>query len=220
MSNTPTEESFLKDVANHQMEVIRDDGMYRHVRFRQPGSSCYLFDLITWPGYLCYVGDMGSYVFSRLPDMFQFFRTDRKNRHLKNGQTLGINLGYWAEKVQAMDKNDGINEFDEDKFNRVIVERTVNWIRERREETTKDDRRELWEAVMSQVVGADGDSGGYRQKVAAYDFYYQVNSKVKFQFDDLWESNFDRYTYRFVWCCYALAWGILQYDNAKEAVAC
>ena len=28
------------------------------------------FDIVTWPGYLCYSGDMGCFVFTRLPDMF------------------------------------------------------------------------------------------------------------------------------------------------------
>lgn len=215
MSNQPTEESFLKDVSNHQMEVIRDDGLYRHVRFRQPGSSCYLFDLITWPGYLAYVGDMGSYVFSRLPDMFQFFRKDRSYAE-QRGLKLGINLCYWAEKVEAMDKNDGIKEFDEETFNREIVERLVGWIRDHREDTTKGERRELWDLVMSEVVGADSDSGGHRKRSAAYDFSHEVSRKVRFQFNDLWESNFDRYTYRYVWCCYALAYGVLKYDESKS----
>ena len=74
---TCTEQSFLKDVAEHQMTVLRDDGVNRHVQFRRPGTICMGFELITWPGYLCYTGDMGTYVFRRLEDMFEFFRTDR-----------------------------------------------------------------------------------------------------------------------------------------------
>lgn len=73
------EQRFLNDVANHEMIIIRDDGVNRHVRFKRPNSSCMYFDLITWPGHLCYTGDMGSYVFRRLEDMFEFFRTDRND---------------------------------------------------------------------------------------------------------------------------------------------
>lgn len=36
---TCTEQSFLKDVANHQMTVIRDDGVNRHTRFKRPDKS-------------------------------------------------------------------------------------------------------------------------------------------------------------------------------------
>ena len=47
-----TEEQFLKDAADHQMEVLRDDGVNRHLRFRNPESNAYWFDIITWPGAL------------------------------------------------------------------------------------------------------------------------------------------------------------------------
>lgn len=85
MSDQCTEKRFLGDVAKHQMTILRDDGVNRHVRFKQPNSSNMFFDLITWPGCLCYTGDMGTYVFRRLEDMFEFFRTDREHQHLKDG---------------------------------------------------------------------------------------------------------------------------------------
>ena len=34
-------------------------------------------------------------------------------------------------------------------------------------------------------------------------------------FSDCWEWRFTEYTHRFVWCCYAIAWAIKQYDAAK-----
>lgn len=215
MNDICTEERFLKDVSEHKMVVVRDDGVHRHIRFQKPGAYCMHFDLITWPGYLCYTGDMGTYVFCRLDDMFQFFRTDREHQHLRNGETLYVNHGYWAEKVVAQDKCDGVTEFDEDKFNRVIIEMLVDWIREHRNQTTKDERRDLWDSVMSDVIGADNDSGGFRKTCAAYDFHHEIRRGRGFEFHDLFERSFDRYAYRFVWCCYALAWGISQYDATK-----
>ncbi len=80
MSHQPTEQSFLEAVAKHEMHVLHEDGLYRHIRFKKPGTSCMHFDLITYPGYLVYSGDMGCYVFSRLPDMFELFRADRHYR--------------------------------------------------------------------------------------------------------------------------------------------
>lgn len=216
MSHEPTEQSFLKDVANHEMTIIRDDGVNRHVRFKRPGTYCYQFDLITWPGYLCYCGDMGTFVFQRLEDMFEFFRTDRKHMHLRDGQTLAVNHRYWAEKVQAQDMGDGLTKFDESKFKRVILEILVRWIRDHRDDTTEEERRDLWDEVMRDVIDADADYGGYRKQCAAYDFHHKVNQRVRFEFRDLFEYNFDSYTYRFIWCCYALAWGIQMYDKAKE----
>jgi len=211
-----TEAEFLQDVREHVMSVVRDDGVHRHVRFKKLGTYCMHFDLITWPGYLCYTGDMGTYVFRRLEDMFQFFRADREHRHLRDGQTLAINKSYWAEKVEAADRCDGIKKFSEERFTREVVEYLVRWIRENAYQTTKEERRELWGAVMDEVIGADGDSGGYRKQAAAHDFNHRVNERVgDFYFRDFWEHTVDDYTHRFVWCCYALAWGIAKYDASK-----
>lgn len=32
------EREFLKDIADHRMTVLRDDGLYRHIRFQEPGT--------------------------------------------------------------------------------------------------------------------------------------------------------------------------------------
>lgn len=214
MTHECTEARFLNDIAEHEMIVLRDDGVYRHISFKKPGTSCMHFDLITWPGYLCYTGDMGTYVFSRLLDMFEFFRTDREYMLKEEGKTLKINLGYWSEKAEATDKNDGLTEFDEDKFRRVINDYRVGWMRDLKERgTSKEDRRELWESVENEVMGAASD-GEHRASAAAYEFSEKVDGYT-FMFEDLFEQSFDTYTHRFRWCCYALAWGIQQYDNAK-----
>lgn len=53
----PTEASFLSDVADHRMHVLLDQGIHRHLRFQQPHSSVYWFDVVTFPGGLCYTGE-------------------------------------------------------------------------------------------------------------------------------------------------------------------
>lgn len=217
-SEHPTEAQFLKDVEHHQMIVVMDNGLHRHVRFKKPGSYCSHFDLITWPGYLCYCGDMGTYVFTRLDDMFQFFRTDREHK-----KGLGINLSYWSEKLVAVDglrSGGSAKEFDKTKFERVINEYRLRWIRENRDVLPKAQRRELWEAVRDEVLYRLDDSE-HAAHQAAYEFSHTFDSAFRtlrrsFAFSDLWDHDFTDYTYRFVWCCYALAWGIKQYDDAKE----
>src|SRR3972149_10753581 len=111
---------FLDDVENHQMTIVRDDNTHilgRHLRFSKPGTVCMSFDLITWPGHLCITGDMGTYVFRRLPDMFEFFRT-KSNEDDK----ISVNLDYWAEKCIASGHT-GINEYSKDNFRTCIIER-------------------------------------------------------------------------------------------------
>lgn len=212
-----TESSFLKDVASHKLEIVKDDGLYRHLEFYAPGTRNMSFELITWPGYLCYTGDMGSYVFCRSRDMFEFFRTDR-DYATRKGLQLTINPRYWAEKLEAQDKTDGVTEFSEERFNRAVLGDLVTWIREYANETSKEERRLLWDAVVSDVIRAAGDDGGYRKRCAAHDFSHFVNAQVGgFYFQDFVEHTVTNYTFRYQWCCYAIAWGVMQYDRAKAA---
>lgn len=222
MSHECTEERFLRDVADHRMIVIRDDGVNRHIRFKQPDSGNMHFDLITWPGHLCYTGDMGTYVFQRLEDMFEFFRTDRLNR--RDPAKLYINLPYWTEKLVAIDGNRSggkVKPFDEAKFRKVINQYRVDWMRSAKEsgELDADGRRELWEAVESDVIGPLEDGGVERALWAAYEFYHKDSTggrKRGWMFDDLWDNDFTEYSHSIVWCCYALAWAIRAYDAAKQ----
>ena len=95
----PIAERFARETAKHRMTVLHDDGLYRHLRFTEmhlcndaewrTTNGFYWFDLITWPGSLTINGDCGTYTFSRITDMFEFFRG------------YGINPQYWAEKVQG-----------------------------------------------------------------------------------------------------------------------
>lgn len=99
---------FDKDIKDHVITIIRDDGLYRHLRFSRPNTRTMSFDIITWPGYLAYVGDMGDFVFCRVEDMLTFFRHDR------------INPSYWSEKLQAP-KPDGAMEYSEEMAKEVVA---------------------------------------------------------------------------------------------------
>lgn len=45
-------ERFKKQVANHQLTVLKDEGTYRHLRFKNPDTANQYFDILTWPGTL------------------------------------------------------------------------------------------------------------------------------------------------------------------------
>jgi len=220
-----TPERFLQEVAGHQMTVVRDDGIYRHVRFKRPDTICMHFDLITWPGYLCYTGDMGTYVFTRLRDMFEFFRRSEKK------ELFRIDLRYWAEKVEAGDRCDGLKKFSLEKFEREIRD----WVDRRREESCPDeddakDRAlhaaafaELLSAVEDEVLSCDDNdvraydaASGFEHRGEAWQAYF--GEKACFEFGDFWEMDVTEWTHRFVWCCFALAWGIKQYDEMTAQV--
>jgi len=206
---TCTKEIFLKDVSNHEMQILHEDGIYRHIRFKIPNNSAYYFDLITYPGYLVYSGDMGCYVFSRLKDMFEFFRAAECS-----SDGLYINTGYWAEKLKAVDGNRNsadAMEFDEEAFRKVINEYRVSWVREYG--LDKQQRRALWIDVEESVMHRIED-GEHAACQAAYEFSHKTKGDT-FQFEDLFEHDFKRYTFHFLWCCYAIAFGVKKYHEAK-----
>jgi hypothetical protein len=206
MSNTGFAEQFLRDVAQHELHVIRDDGTYRHLRFKRPNTYCMHFDLITWPGYLCYTGDMGTFVFTRVPDMLRFFRRDA------GSPAFRIDFRYWAEKVQAGDRCDGVDEFSPDKFKaevRDFFEQSTS----DSEDWPEERKAALWSEITDDVFGDLDDCGEHWAWVRLWEFQHDG-----FSFQD-WERSCREWSQRFLWCCHALEWAIDVYDAAKAPKA-
>lgn len=198
------EEEFLKDVSAHAMTVLRDDGVHRHIRFKRPGDSAFWFDVISWPGSLCIDGDMGTYVFRRLDDMFEFFRTDRRDAH-----KLGINPGYWGEKLQATARHGGYRKFCPELACEAIKSRFDDWVES--EEPTEDAKAKIWAAIEEDVLSCkDDDPHNFMDAI----HFFNLDG---FEFTDFWEVQTEDFTYHFIWCCYAIAWGVKTYDEAKDA---
>lgn len=208
--------SFRRDTAEHQLEVLRDDGVYRHLRFRKPGTSCYGFDIVTWPGHLAITGDMGDSMFSRLPDMFEFFRDDRKRAET---DSLCISSAYWAEKCVA---NDGDKkEFRSELLEALVKEHFDEFVAAHRddpddgkEETDPAWAAELWSELESELLftaedGVDSAIGSLMNFEPDSDQPY-----AQFRFTDAWEyaSSLEDYTFHFLWRLYAIAHAVKAYD--------
>lgn len=187
---------FEGDTREHRMTIIRDDGMYRHVRFQKPGTWCYGFDLVTWPGYLAIVGDAGDYMFARIRDMFDFFASD-------NGR---INPYYWSEKLQAPGM-DGVQRFSES----VFKQRVREWLEDQCSYLDRQERRALTAAVHTQILRKRVDH--YEEARALLDDFQADGGLVRVH--DAWEWDVTDYTFQFLWCCHAIAWGVGQYRAAK-----
>lgn len=100
-------EQFIRETAAHEMHVLHDDGLYRHLRFQQPGTSTWHFDLVTWPGSLAIRGDVGhGYIFHRDDDMLRWFDHHRAEHE--------INPHYWSEKLERGCAD--VREFSTDRF--------------------------------------------------------------------------------------------------------
>jgi hypothetical protein len=203
--------NFLHDVTEHTMEIRQDKGEYRHLTFSKKGDSAYKFHLTTWPGYLCISGDMGCYVFSRLRDMFEFFRADWR----KDGLYKSINPDYWGEKVQAGNLL-GITRFNPEDFKQTVNRYTRQWMRDHYHETTRDERKRLMQAIEYEVFSELETENRDVLMHNAIQFTHKVTSRLTFKFQDFWENTFQEYTYEYLWCCYAIAWGINVYDETKQ----
>lgn len=193
-----TEERFAADVHAHQMTVVRDDGVDRHLRFRSPKGSSYWFDVITWPGTLCIDGDCGTYVFRRTTDMFEFFRSagDR------------INPAYWAEKCVSASR-DYIKSFEWETFERHV--------RAYMDEVCENDVAIDWAAAVRQEV-IEQLSHTELDEFGAVAFIRDFEHDG-FHFTD-WEADCREYTFHFIWCLRAIVWAIQQWDeHTVQAVA-
>lgn len=201
-----TEEQFRKDVSAHGMEVLLDNGIHRHLKFSANGSFNMHFDIVTWPGYLAISGDMGCFVFSRLRDMFDFFRSDKP--------ALEINCDYWAEKLESTKRHGGAMVYDPDRFTEQVEQRVKDWIEEC--ELTKEQAEELRSEVREEVLCADDNEYDAHRNLSEFSLKLAGH---RFEFHDTWEWDLKAYTYHYVWCCFAIVWAIRQYDARNEISA-
>lgn len=215
-------ERFARDVAEHQMSVLRDDGLYRHLRFQKAdGSSFYWFDIVTWPGVLAISGDCGAFMFSRLRDMFEFFGPSGARGGFEDAR-WGINPHYWSEKLRAPAPRDA-TVFSEDAARASVLE----WLSDVTDDM--EDPGQDWDEQMPR--------GGKRAFELYRELCWQVLDRElydrsefqrlvgDFEHDgtriyDAWEWSTEEYDWQFLWCCWAIVWGIDQYRAAtREPVA-
>lgn len=196
--------TFQRDVSRHQMTVVLDQGIHRHLSFQRPDDSALSFEIITWPGCLAIHGDMGSYVFERTQDMFTFFGGPR------------IDPRYWAEKLKAHSR---VAAYSPAAFRRRVTE----WA----DSKFNDEIDDIEESMT-------GRSPAHAQLHAALEhelFYYtdgsddEVRARERLEafshngitFTDVWEMNFNDWDYHYLWCCHAVQWAIRSYWTAVDA---
>lgn len=176
----------------HTMTILKDDGLYRHIRCQKPGTGYYRWDLITWPGHLAITGDMESYTFARIPDMFEFF-----------GSGPELNLGYWDEKIVA---GGPVREHCPDLFKSAVVE---YFMRNRRLGESADLFREIREDVL------ECSDFGETARSAIDGFRYRYKDGRQFEFSDWYEWDFNDWSSHYLRSLHAIVWGISQYRAAK-----
>ncbi len=201
-----TEEKFLGDVKDHQIYILKDDGVYRHLVFMNAnGSSCQKFELVTFPGCLVYTGNMGCYTFRRELDMFHLFNKKK------------INPSYWGEKCTSEDSYSGMVEYSKEVFGNEVEKWIKDWAHDQRAEGVEEEviSSEL-ERIEDEIL-AEGPTNEYeaRDLIYAYTPTENFPGTCPINFDDFWEIKLTEATHRYLWACHAIRWGVEQYFNLK-----
>lgn len=172
-----------KDLCEHVITTKNCDGLYRHYRCQKPGTWNMGFDIVTWPGSLCYTGDMGDYLFQRADDMIAFMRTACNDHR------------YAAEKCVA--DGDGIKEFSEERFEEILADelKERKTFRVMRQGSYRD------ESVANAVEEI-------RQQYSEYNLPHDA-TKAMYE-SGLWDGcdmpSCEVYTFHFLWALHAIKW--------------
>lgn len=200
---------FARETATHEMTILFDVGLYRHLRFASPDGSGYRFDLHTSPNRLMVVGEVGTYVFSVFPteDMFQLFRES----------SIGDkpNFGYWKEKLKAW--NEPAIQFSTERFDQHVAKELAQ--AEEHYPGVTAAWREHTEGVLCEYSTDSEDAA--REAMAAFEYLpsNQVGMAWRFLAPYTREWKLDDYDWRYLWACHAALWGANQYVAAKAVTA-
>ena len=192
MTVSDIKQRFEKDVANHTMKIVHQDGVYRTIECRQIGSVNYSFTIVTTPYYLAYMGDMGTYVFSRNTalDMLDFFRKTNRGEE--------IPYGYWKGKLEA-------GEYKQFDAQTAVTEAMEMLEQEESINFASCDYKSLDE--IKEFLEYSAEDGEHE--------YFTVLSDLmdELEIDDWYETCKRVYkpTFHYIWCCYAILWAIAQY---------
>lgn len=183
----------------HEMTILHDDGLYRHLRCKSPDHGTYWFELITVPGSLTFRGDGESFVFARIQDMFDFFRSSR-----------GINPTYWSEKLTSA--RDAALKYDEESFRAQVWQHVREYGQEYRG-LAKAVQEHFFDGWSDYYIG---DEQQARQALDSFSYSPDGTYPRKpFTFGETWEWDFKGFDWWFLWACQAIVWAIAQYDAAK-----
>ncbi|AUG29469.1 MULTISPECIES: hypothetical protein [Microbacterium] len=195
------------ETREHEMTVLHEDGLYRHIRFGRPDTALWSFTLTTWPHHLAISGDIGDgWTFSDRDDMFEFFgsRSD-----------AGVNLAYWWEKLPASQRT-AARAFSEDRLLRLAVEDITGWgMVERDRASAVEHLRMLW-------ADCSGDERDYRKIVNEFTWVPTITTHevisgtpIRFRDSDDWDS--EEFCHNYQIACHAIAFGARRYREARGA---
>ncbi|MGI8306969.1 hypothetical protein [Saccharopolyspora hattusasensis] len=113
---------FQKNTEDHQLVVLQDAGIYRHLRIQAPGTRMWSWDVSTWPGHLATSG----FIFSHIEDMLDFFTAPTSSQAYYTDGAPCIDMHYWAEKLVGTDNHQRVRVYS----HRVFLQNVKNSLEE------------------------------------------------------------------------------------------
>lgn len=189
---------FEGETSEHVITIIKDDGLYRHIRLGRPGNgSIWSWQLITWPGYLTIVGDIGDgWTFSRLEDMFEFFESSSGD----------INPSYWWEKMPHQLRT-AAKHHSSDLLRLRAIEAIRDW------ELLPADNTKAVMQFQREWAMCYGDEN--EERIAVNDFVYKDTDGFEGRFYDTWEWDTQEWDHHFLLALFAIVFGIKKYREEK-----
>ena len=175
---------FAAETKDHGLSVLHSDGLYRHLRMKRPGTGIWHWDVITWPGRLCIVGDIGDgLVFSREDDMIDFFRTSLRSGRYSDGAPQ-ISISYWAEKLSRGAKD--VKSYSDARFLGIV-------------------RNALDESGATEAERAEFIAGAESVSMYEHDAREWLQEERRAFGDGTWEWDLTDWDHHFILSCYAIA---------------
>lgn len=190
---------FIQDTARHQLTVLHDQGLYRHLRWAVPGSGINAVEITTIPGALFVSGDMGSWSFQRhgTDDLLRtgFF-------------TGGPRYGYWASKCEAADRRVGLREFSPEALKATVDSYIEDWADG--DESARFNLGQETETILEAETVEDAF-----ERLAGFSY-------AGLHFDDVDDASVTEFTFQYRWICRALVKVSAEYaalDTPQAAAA-
>ena len=219
--HTETWTAFAAMTASHEIEVVHDIAMHRHIRMARPGERNWSWEVTTWPGGLAISGDIaGGYVFSnKNPDedssaQFGYVFSNRFNAldlfhleehrfdHFSDGAPSAP-FGYWAEKLvgRRTPDCDRAAAYSSSAFLGHVDEILTGLV----------DDTEL-SAERATELTAEAALNDHTQESA-----HEWMRDNEDQFPDSWETDLSDWTDEFILACYCLQATAQAYDTLRKS---
>lgn len=216
-------QDFVSQTEEHQLTVLREDGLYRHMRMSAPGTSMWSWTVNTFPGYLTVVGDIADgYTFSRIEDMLNFFELGARSWNYYADGAPCIDFRYWAEKLSG-GRSSNMRVYSQKSFLASVTDimeqdedlglEMENEIRAEALECEGDSETVVKLLAEAQKIKSDRDALIEDARYHAEnenDAYEWLNDHPK-HFTDIFDIDIRTWDRHFVYACYAIALTVKKY---------